>query len=233
MLDSVSNHLHFSSILSHFGVLYTHIFHLQDALAAGDNDPCSSVGIGNPIFPFCETIKENDLSGFVEQLAAGTAGFNSWAICHSPNEFIDDPTTSDALVFVENIPESISSDPAIQLDLGEVYLGCTSGDCIKDLLPSAKYIKTAPLSHQDAGARCVRAFANYMLTEEFKNFDPTSGSSTCQATRKDEFKDKKEANGIGYGVGKDPKACSSKKNKKWCKKDGCAWDPIKTQDCLF
>ena len=183
MLDSVSNHLHFSSILSHFGVLYTHIFHLQDALAAGDNDPCSNVIPEDHVFPFCETIKENDLSGFVEDLVAGTAGFSSWAICHSPNEFIDDPTTSDALVFVENIPDSIRFDPTYNLDLGEVYLGCTEGtNCIKDLLASAKYIKTVPLSHQDAGARCVRAFASYLLTTEFSNFDPTSGSSTCQAT---------------------------------------------------
>ena len=34
------------------------------------------------------------------------------------------------------------------------------------------------------------------------------------------------ANGIGYGVGKNPKACSSKKNKKRCKKARCAWDPV-------
>ncbi|KAL7452583.1 hypothetical protein ACHAWC_004309 [Mediolabrus comicus] len=156
---------------------------LDDALTAGDNDPCSSVIAGDQIFPFCETIKENDLSGFVEQLEAGTAGFGSWAVCHSPNTFIGDQTTSDALVFVENIPESIRSNQANQLDLQEVYLGCTEGiDCIKDVLPSATYIKTAPLSHQDAGARCVRAFANYLLTTEFSSFDSTSGSTTCRAT---------------------------------------------------
>ena len=43
-----------------------------------------------------------------------------------------------------------------------------------------------------------------------------------------EDKDNKgKANGIGYGVGKNPKACSSKKkNKKRCKKAKCAWDPV-------
>lgn len=136
---------------------------------------------------FCTTIKDNDLSGFVEDLVGGTSSFNaSWAICHSPNEFIDDPTTSDALVFVENIPDIIRNDPSYHVTLDEQYLGCTQGvDCLKDIIdsPFANYIKTAPLSHQDAGARCVRAFASYLLTDEFSSFDSAAGSSTCQATR--------------------------------------------------
>lgn len=137
----------------------------------------------------CAALKENDLTAFVEALEDGTAdGFQgtSWATCHSPALFVDDPNTSDALVYVQNIPSAIRDNPVYGLDLSEVYLGCTPDvDCPKDVLdvfPAARYIKTAPLSHQDAGARCVRAFANYLNTGEFLGFDPaTPDSSTCQS----------------------------------------------------
>ena len=47
----------------------------------------------------------------------------------------------------------------------------------------------------------------------------------------DEGNAKGAQNGHGYGVNKDPKACSFKKDKKQCKKDGlCDWDGTACSD---
>ncbi|KAL7547388.1 hypothetical protein ACHAWF_010695, partial [Thalassiosira exigua] len=170
----------------------TYVAFLDAAIALEEDDPCSNAALVSQygLAKLCSALKENDLSSFVEALEDGTAqGFEdtSWATCHSPGDFIDDPNTADALVYVQNIPSAIIDNPIYGVDLEEVYLGCTLGiNCPKDVLddfPAAKYIKTAALSHENAGARCVRAFANYLNTAEFLCSDPAMPqSSTCQSS---------------------------------------------------
>ena len=113
----------------------------------------------------------------------------SWAVCHSPNTFVTDPTTADGLVYVENIPPAIRNDATIQYVIDEVYLDCASPNCLPDAFDRAtpaRFLKTQPLGHQDAGARCVRAFGGYLLSAEWRldvgvnASEPAS--SVCQAT---------------------------------------------------
>lgn len=145
----------------------------------------------------CSALQENDLSSFVQSLYDDNTSTEfltfsttpSWAVCHSPNTFVDDATTTDGLVYVENIPQAIRNDADIAYDIDEEYLDCASPNCLPDAFDRAipaRFLKTQPLGHQDAGARCVRAFGGYLLSAEWRldvgvnASEPAS--SVCQAT---------------------------------------------------